>query len=218
MAPIPCKIPRGKEQHFELERLKFWKRKRWSVTERRLQFARARKGMSDNKSKKNEANKEIITMSDAAGVLDRWVGDVSKKSATKQILIGAGSGWATGYITMKVGKAAAIAVGGGIILLQIANQQGYISIDWNKINKKVDKVTDKVEEAVTGQGPSWADKAERFVDRKLNQAEDALKHKSKKARKWYTNLIGDDSGCKLNDLHVFVCAFAAGVAIGIGTA
>jgi FUN14 family len=49
-------------------------------------------------------------------------------------------------------------VGGGIILLQIANQQGYISIDWNKINKKVDKVTDKVEEAVTGEGPKWMDK------------------------------------------------------------
>uniref|UniRef100_A0A8D8FLK8 FUN14 domain-containing protein 2 n=1 Tax=Culex pipiens TaxID=7175 RepID=A0A8D8FLK8_CULPI len=119
--------------------------------------------MSDNKSKKNETNKEIITMSDAAGVLDRWVGDVSKKSATKQILIGAGSGWATGYITMKVGKAAAVAVGGGIILLQIANQQGYITIDWNKINKKVDKVTDKVEEAVTGQGPSWADKVSQIA-------------------------------------------------------
>ena len=43
-------------------------------------------------------------------------------------------------------------------MLQIANQQGYITIDWNKIHKKVDKVTDKVEEAVTGQGPSWADK------------------------------------------------------------
>lgn len=70
---------------------------------------------------------------------------------------------ATGYITMKVGKAAAVAVGGGIILLQIANQQGYITIDWNKINKKVDKVTDKVEEAVTGQGPSWADKVSQIA-------------------------------------------------------
>ncbi|XP_001649624.2 FUN14 domain-containing protein 1 isoform X1 [Aedes aegypti] len=174
--------------------------------------------MSDRKVKKDETNKEIINMSEAAGILDRFVGDVSKKSATKQILIGAGSGWATGYITMKVGKMAAIAVGGGIILLQVANQQGYIQIDWNKINKKVDKVTDKVEEAVTGQGPSWADKAERFVDRKLNQAEDALKKKSKKAHKWYTNLIGDDTGCKINDLHIFVCAFVAGVALGIGTA
>ncbi|XP_058817950.1 FUN14 domain-containing protein 1 isoform X1 [Topomyia yanbarensis] len=174
--------------------------------------------MSDRKVKKDETNKEIINMGEAAGFLDRFVGDVSKGSATKQILVGAGSGWATGYITMKIGKMAAVAVGGGIILLQIANQQGYIQIDWNKIHKKVDKVTDKVEEAVTGQGPSWADKAERFVDRKLNQAEDVLKKKGKKAQKWYTNLIGDDTGCKLNDLHIFMCAFAAGVAIGIGTA
>ncbi|XP_055590284.1 FUN14 domain-containing protein 1 [Uranotaenia lowii] len=119
--------------------------------------------MSEKKIRKDETNKEIINMSEAAGYLDRFVGDVSKKSATKQILIGAGSGWATGYITMKVGKMAAIAVGGGIILLQIANQQGYIQIDWNKIHKKVDKVTDKVEEAVTGQGPSWADKSATLV-------------------------------------------------------
>jgi FUN14 domain-containing protein 1 len=42
--------------------------------------------------------------------------------------------------------------------LQIANEQGYITIDWNRINKKVDKVTDKVEEAVTGEGPKWMDK------------------------------------------------------------
>lgn len=59
---------------------------------------------------------------------------------------------------MKVGKMAAIAVGGGIILLQIANQEGYIKIDWSKINRNVDKVTDKVEEAVTGEGPKWMDK------------------------------------------------------------
>lgn len=50
-------------------------------------------GMSDGKVKKDATNKEIINMSDAAGYLDRFVGDVSKKSATKQILIGAGSGW-----------------------------------------------------------------------------------------------------------------------------
>ena len=60
---------------------------------------------------------------------------------------------------MKVGKLVAITVGGSIILLQIANEGGYISIDWNKISKKVNKVSDKVEEAVTGEGPSWQDKA-----------------------------------------------------------
>lgn len=59
---------------------------------------------------------------------------------------------------MKVGKIVAITVGGSIILLQIANESGYINIDWNKITKKVDKVTDKFEEAVTGEGPSWQNK------------------------------------------------------------
>ncbi|GBP03005.1 FUN14 domain-containing protein 1B [Eumeta japonica] len=59
------------------------------------------------------------------------------------------------------------AIGGGIILMEIAHQEGYIEIDWSKITRKLDKVTDKVEEAVTGQEKTWVDKAERFVDRKL---------------------------------------------------
>ena len=59
---------------------------------------------------------------------------------------------------MKVGKAVAIAVGGSIIILQIASNEGYITIDWNKLLRKADKIADKAEEAISGQGPSWADK------------------------------------------------------------
>lgn len=59
---------------------------------------------------------------------------------------------------MKVGKVAALAVGGGIILIQVANQAGYIKINWKKINKNIDKISDKVEESVTGQPPNWMDK------------------------------------------------------------
>lgn len=59
---------------------------------------------------------------------------------------------------MKVGKFAAFAIGGGLILIEIAHQEGYIQIDWSKLTKKLDKVTDKVETAVTGQEKSWVDK------------------------------------------------------------
>lgn len=59
--------------------------------------------------------------------------------------------------------------------------------------------------------------AERFVDRKLDQAESALKKKQRKAIKWYSSLIGDENGPKINDLHLFVGAFLGGVAIGIAT-
>ena len=47
-----------------------------------------------NKSRKDEINKEVIEMSAEAGnFIDKFLGDVSRKSATKQILIGAGTGW-----------------------------------------------------------------------------------------------------------------------------
>lgn len=65
---------------------------------------------------------------------------------------------ATGYSTMKIGKTAAFLIGSGIILLEVANEQGWIKVDWNKVAKQVDQVGDKVEEAVTGEGPRWMDK------------------------------------------------------------
>lgn len=59
---------------------------------------------------------------------------------------------------MKVGKTAAFLIGSGILMLEVANEQGWIKVDWNKVSKQVDAVGDKVEEAVTGEGPRWMDK------------------------------------------------------------
>ncbi|CAH0562431.1 unnamed protein product [Brassicogethes aeneus] len=119
------------------------------------------------KSSKEDKNKEIINMADinkdAKSYIEKILGDVSKTSATKQIVLGASSGWVTGFLAMRVGKTAALALGGGIILLQIANEKGFININWDKVNKKLDKVADKVEEKVTGQGASWMDKVMNFA-------------------------------------------------------
>lgn len=60
--------------------------------------------------------------------------------------------------------------------------------------------------------------AERFVDRKFDDAERLLKKQQKRGKKWYTNFIGDESGVKVNDFHIFACSFAAGVFIGFATA
>lgn len=62
--------------------------------------------------------------------------------------------------------------------------------------------------------------ADRFIDRKLDQAESALKKKQKTAKKWYSNLVGDTNGNgpKLNELHIFTISFVAGLALGVGTA
>lgn len=47
--------------------------------------------MSLPKKSKNEANDDISK--DAKSLLDKILGDVSKSSATKQIILGASSGW-----------------------------------------------------------------------------------------------------------------------------
>ena len=44
---------------------------------------------------------------------------ILKAPAPKQLAVGAGAGWLVGYLTMKVGKAAATAVGGSLLLLQV---------------------------------------------------------------------------------------------------
>lgn len=64
----------------------------------------------------------------------------------------------TGFITVRFGKTVSLATGGGIVLLHYANEKGYIDINWDKVNRKLDKVADKIEEKVTGEGPSWSDK------------------------------------------------------------
>lgn len=69
---------------------------------------------------------------------------------------------------MKVGKVIAFAVGGGIIILQVAAHQGYIKINWDKVAKKADKITDKVEEKITGEGPKFMDKVRTFFGGALN--------------------------------------------------
>jgi FUN14 domain-containing protein 1 len=113
------------------------------------------------KSEIEEANDSIIDeiSNDTKGFIDRVLGDVGKSSSTIQLLLGSISGWFTGLITMKVGKSLAFAVGGGIILFQIAIHKGYIKVNWDKIHKKFDNV----EEKATVQSPKWMEKVGAFA-------------------------------------------------------
>ncbi|KAL0985419.1 hypothetical protein UPYG_G00156650 [Umbra pygmaea] len=60
-----------------------------------------------------------------------------KYTVATQIAVGGISGWCAGYIFKKVGRIAATTVGGGFLLLQIANRSGYVQVDWKKVEKDV---------------------------------------------------------------------------------
>ncbi|XP_011176244.1 FUN14 domain-containing protein 1 [Solenopsis invicta] len=177
--------------------------------------------MPTAKKSKEDANKEaysIDTSQKAKSFLEKVMGDVSKSSATKQIIIGSTSGWVTGFVTMKIGKVAACAVGGGIIMLQIAAHQGYININWDKIMTKAEKISDKVEEKITGEGPHFMDKVERCVDKKLDKAERLVKQGKTRVRRWYHVLTGNEETFQTTEFHFFLVSFVAGVALGVATA
>lgn len=59
---------------------------------------------------------------------------------------------------MKVGKAAAVAVGGGMIMLQIANHKGYVKVNWDKMYKNVEEQVDKIEASSSKGGSKMLDK------------------------------------------------------------
>ena len=50
--------------------------------------------LPSSKKGKDDANREVSDIAkDAKGIIDKILGDVSKTSATKQIVIGTASGW-----------------------------------------------------------------------------------------------------------------------------
>lgn len=69
---------------------------------------------------------------------------------------------ATGFVSAKVGRLAAFTIGGAIILLEVANEQGIIKIDWSRLYRKVDQAGDKVQKTITGEGPKWMEKVNKF--------------------------------------------------------
>lgn len=95
--------------------------------------------------------------SDAPEILDittytadkRWLEnifrDVSKLSVAKQTVVGGISGWCAGMLFAKVGKVAAATVGTSLLLLQIAQHQGYVTVNWTKIEKSMQTAKDSIE-------------------------------------------------------------------------
>lgn len=60
---------------------------------------------------------------------------------------------------------------------------------------------------------------ERFVDRQADKLDRKLNKAEGKARRWYDSFInnGPDKSYELQELHLFVISFAAGVALGIAS-
>jgi len=88
---------------------------------------------------------------------------VTAASVGRQVAIGSVSGWCSGYLVSKVGKAAALALGGSLIIVQVAHWQGLIQINWANIEKSVDATRRKLTNHVSNSAPVLADQVREFA-------------------------------------------------------
>ncbi|KAJ8362317.1 hypothetical protein AAFF_G00379910, partial [Aldrovandia affinis] len=76
----------------------------------------------------------------------------------------------SGYLFQRVGKIAATAVGGGFLLLQIANHSGYVQVDWKKVEKDVNKAKKHLKKKANRAAPeinSFIEESTEFVKRNV---------------------------------------------------
>ena len=66
------------------------------------------------------------------------------------------AGRVTGYLGMKVGKMAAMTLGGSLLVMQVANHKGYINVNWAKVNNDIREISEKVQDDVKSAAPGAA--------------------------------------------------------------
>ena len=94
--------------------------------------------------KQDEEDFEVLDLTDK-NFIEKIMADLTKAGATKQLAVGAGTGWATGWIAGKLGRVIALTVGGTLLIAQYANYKGYISINWGKLERTTKKKLRKLE-------------------------------------------------------------------------
>nr|ACO10331.1 FUN14 domain-containing protein 1 [Caligus rogercresseyi]ACO11109.1 FUN14 domain-containing protein 1 [Caligus rogercresseyi] len=109
--------------------------------------------------------KDIVSVDEegSKGMMRNFMSSLKKSSAPKQLAVGAGMGWCAGYLTMKVGKMAATAVGGSLLLLQIAHYKGYIRVDWSKMTDDTSSLADVVKDKLKIKSKSGFEKFQEFA-------------------------------------------------------
>ncbi|KAK5889869.1 hypothetical protein CesoFtcFv8_013446 [Champsocephalus esox] len=148
----------------------------WDVKENRQH--RHCKMANRDKELEEEIYDKVVDLTEYAkrqrwwnGLFGKNSGPVAEKySVATQLAIGGVSGWCAGYLFSKVGKLAASSVGGGLLLLQIANNSGYIQVDWKRVEKDVNKAKKQLKKGTDQARPelnTFVEKSTAFVKKNI---------------------------------------------------
>ncbi|KHJ45951.1 FUN14 family protein [Trichuris suis] len=88
---------------------------------------------------------------------------IGKSPAAEQILVGGGSGWAAGFVFVKFGRYAAVAIGTTVLVLQIAVHRRYVTIDWKNLEGTSQAAQERLDRVLHGEASSTILSAKNFL-------------------------------------------------------
>lgn len=95
------------------------------------------------------------------------LGDITRQSAAKQLGVGTVSGLLAGWLFVKVGKMAAMSLGTSLLLIQVAQHQGYIQINWNRIQTQMNVAKSTARNAAHRHYPGFIKSCKEFVQKNM---------------------------------------------------
>lgn len=95
--------------------------------------------------------------------LSQQLSELRQSSAVKQVAVGTACGWVSGLVCGKFGRTAATAVGGSVICLHLAQQYGYITINWKRVNGDMAKAKKELEKTARDDAPEFLRQLQTFV-------------------------------------------------------
>jgi len=76
--------------------------------------------------------------------------DLSRQPTYTQALVGGAAGWMSGFALSRVGKALAVALGGSLLLVHVGNKAGYITVDWERLDKDMKEAQTNINKKFSG--------------------------------------------------------------------
>lgn len=98
--------------------------------------------------------------------------DLSRQPTYTQALVGSAAGWMSGFAFSRVGKAVAVALGGSLLLVHAGSKAGYITVDWERLDKDMKEAQNNLHKKMSGRqqkraAKSFMKQGSKFVTRNM---------------------------------------------------